>query len=796
MFTPAGEKSRVTRGNRRSRLSVTDQPAVPLAVLPTYSFDSPIPDQGRAQTTRVTRQSLANAFTSVLGEDIKEDDTGSVNSFESVRTPKRRAPSLQELEASINRRRSLRSSTRSLDDTNASARSESYREGAETVSLDYEITQSSLERSIAENTVYDEDDEDQPSKETYHLGQAINNTKNKGPFKVKNGFLRSRTQQIGRRLDFYYFVFKRLCHRLSSILWRVLERCRDGLATLYIPSILPILMVSIAMLTYFLTPYLVQRYRSTRPEIYKAPSHSPVNMDEVVSRLRNVESSLASSQSALTYNWELNEQKIDKIYDLTVEKASQTHRQVEEVQQKLSGWHTALEEVSQQVSTAQQTSTNSRASVRDLTQQLQDVQAQIAGYDAHIRGLDRAEVNKDEDAIQILRDQISEQSNVIREIREQLVDESMVKGMKAEILNSIEAVLSARLSALLNGADVDDKPHSSFWSQLKKTLRGGVTKYDNHTTSGNRSALSYDRQLKDLVHEQTAKYIKEASGDGSLISKALFSDLLMKELGPIIHDLEIRLSEIATSRAKPNEHNPAGQVSQSALESMIRSAISRYSADVLARPDYASYLSGARINPFLTSPSFMHRPTALIPRLFSRVFYNIGSTWSHPPAIAIHPSNAVGMCWAFPGTAGQLSVKLASPIWLTDIAVEHVSPEIAHDPSTAPKEIEIWAQVADEHIDTLLNSPSLEHARRREQAPAESFVHIMDVKYNVYNNEPVQTFAVPASIRRSNIPVRQIVYRFRSNWGHEDYTCIYRVRAIGMSELQTTEGIETDENIL
>jgi len=62
-------------------------------------------------------------------------------------------------------------------------------------------------------------------------------------------------------------------------------------------------------------------------------------------------------------------------------------------------------------------------------------------------------------------------------------------------------------------------------------------------------------------------------------------------------------------------------------------------------------------------------------------------------------------------------------------------------------------------------------------------------EYDVNNEEDktIQTIPVPVAIRRLNLPVELVVFTVTSNWGNQEYTCLYRVRVHGHTLSSSSE---------
>lgn len=247
-----------------------------------------------------------------------------------------------------------------------------------------------------------------------------------------------------------------------------------------------------------------------------------------------------------------------------------------------------------------------------------------------------------------------------------------------------------------------------------------------------------------------------------------------------------------------------GQNVTAVISSLVDSALLRYSKDVLARPDYALYTSGARVIRSLTSPSYEPYRLGRVRSTMARIT-GAAVPQSRPPVTALHPDTTPGSCWPFAGPHGQLGIQLSRRVVPTDITLEHISPDVAldGDVSSAPKDFEVWGIV--ESAEDVAKVAKYRHeqlqAKRAARAagstleddlkstPAsvpESTNHILLASgaYDPTASSPVQTFPVAVAARQVGVPVQVVVVKILSNHGESSYTCLYRVRVSGTTEAQ------------
>ncbi|XP_036966403.1 uncharacterized protein si:dkey-92f12.2 [Acanthopagrus latus] len=120
-----------------------------------------------------------------------------------------------------------------------------------------------------------------------------------------------------------------------------------------------------------------------------------------------------------------------------------------------------------------------------------------------------------------------------------------------------------------------------------------------------------------------------------------------------------------------------------------------------------------------------------------------------------YPLLLPGKCWAFHGVQGTLVISLSHPITITHVTLDHLprynSPTGRID--SAPKDFEVYGMKDDTEEGTLLGTFTYDE-----------------------NGESTQTFKLP---KPSDMVYRFVELRVLSNWGHVEYTCLYRFRVHG-----------------
>eukprot|EP01132_Coremiostelium_polycephalum_P007393 gene7393-9084_t len=191
------------------------------------------------------------------------------------------------------------------------------------------------------------------------------------------------------------------------------------------------------------------------------------------------------------------------------------------------------------------------------------------------------------------------------------------------------------------------------------------------------------------------------------------------------------------------------------LRDMIDDALEIYSADKIAKPDYALYSGGGTIAYNLEH--YKISPTYPSP---NRDWLGLATRWiiptpkPNPPEIIIEPTVNTGSCWGFYGGNGTVAVKLSQPIKPSEVTLEHINSKISHHIESSPQEFKVFGLKNTTDIGLELGTFTYDINKNR---------HLQTFKLN---NENEETFS-------------HIVFKVLSNYGYR-YTCIYRFRVHGV----------------
>ena len=214
----------------------------------------------------------------------------------------------------------------------------------------------------------------------------------------------------------------------------------------------------------------------------------------------------------------------------------------------------------------------------------------------------------------------------------------------------------------------------------------------------------------------------------------------------ILSWLQTRPDVVQQYRSKESESNPSG-VTLADVERMIL----LYDADKTGVTDYAFEPSGGTIVSKHCSETY-----DIDHQSFKLLGIPIFSS-SNSPRKVIQAGTQPGDCWAFPGSNGYVTIRLARKIIPTSFSMEHAQKRLMPDASidSAPKSFSVYGLITPEEVEGDL---------------------LGRYEYQDLEDQPLQSFPIQLKNPRSYEYVR---LHINSNHGNAKYTCVYRFRVHG-----------------
>ncbi|NXV18932.1 SUN2 protein, partial [Cepphus grylle] len=190
-------------------------------------------------------------------------------------------------------------------------------------------------------------------------------------------------------------------------------------------------------------------------------------------------------------------------------------------------------------------------------------------------------------------------------------------------------------------------------------------------------------------------------------------------------------------------------VTEEQVHLIVDQALKRYSEDRVGMVDYALESAGASV--INTRCSETHRTWKALSLFGIPLWYH-----SQSPRVILQPDVNPGNCWAFRGSLGFAIIRLSSIIRPTAVTLEHIPKALSPQGTipSAPKDFAVYGlQEEGEEEGLLLGKFTYDH-----------------------DGDPIQTFYLEGD---STSTYELVELRVLSNWGHPEYTCIYRFRVHG-----------------
>ncbi|XP_026803771.3 SUN domain-containing protein 2 [Pangasianodon hypophthalmus] len=290
-------------------------------------------------------------------------------------------------------------------------------------------------------------------------------------------------------------------------------------------------------------------------------------------------------------------------------------------------------------------------------------------------------------------------------------------------------------------------------------LRLDVSKLQSASEHMSRRMDTQESQNRKLKMELSDWLLQQLSGSVNSERDAVMRPELQRALEDLEKKILDRLGQEREDKERRDvwrtvgetlQEEGVGAVSIADVERIVHRALSLHKADGIGMADYALESSGASVVNTRCSETY-HTRSACISLFGFPLWYP-----SESPRTVIQPELYPGKCWPFRGSEGFLVIALSHPVQITHITLEHLprvlSPTGHID--SAPKDFAVYGMINEENKEGKLLG---------------TFFYDQD-------GEPIQTFEVQHSQREV---YGLVELRILSNWGHPEYTCVYRFRVHG-----------------
>lgn len=594
------------------------------------------------------------------------------------------------------------------------------------------------------------------------------------------------------------------------------------------------LLIAITLLTFTISPALqflnqhhvldsLSNLRFRLQSTYTPPDLPPSTAEEIVDRLLDLERHLS------TYSG-LHAKVLEQNKLLQQDNAAEKVRRgaIDEsiylLKQDLEKLNAYAKQSTSQLADLKLFNKDTKESIKDLHSVILRLDSEVGKHESEMRSRATAS-EKLSTEIKALKSNIDALKRGLTSVEAELKRVSDYDVISKVALKAIQDYLPSQLAVRVNPKSKKIEINPDFWTALRRvfadreevgrSVAAQMEKMADPKTAHKEASWTEflkgnEEAVKAFIKVQMDDRWNKAGEDGAIVSREYFLEILRGHITELQGDMESKMKTLVEKLEKSSKDSLAkavasadavfkkaqkmggrGELSTEAMNSIIETALHRYSTDTLAKPDYALYSSGARINPLLTSPTYYHLPKSIVKRIGSYLFGGAGSTWGHQPAMALFQDTNVGMCWAFPGSQGGLGIRLSEAVLVTDVSVEHVHRDISKNIGSAPRQWSLYGLVTDDNARAQIESIN---AGLYDSLPPvnlpRGYTLLVKGEYDINNGEgkTIQTVPVPAAIRRLNVPIEQVVFAVGSNWGNAEYTCLYRVRVHGQGLPENEDG--------
>ncbi|XP_063251985.1 SUN domain-containing protein 2 isoform X2 [Prinia subflava] len=317
------------------------------------------------------------------------------------------------------------------------------------------------------------------------------------------------------------------------------------------------------------------------------------------------------------------------------------------------------------------------------------------------------------------------------------VQESLRGTFQQEVgkLEQEVAVLRRELASLRSDQEVMGKHVEGILEQLK-TVRADVEA---------QFPVWISRFLSQSQHDGAAAFILQRED-----LQAELQALEHKILAKVLEDRRLSARDAHAGIGVALQQGGTAGVTEEQVHLIVGQALKRYSEDRVGMVDYALESAGASVINTRCSETYETR-TALLSLFGIPLWYH-----SQSPRVILQPDVNPGNCWAFRGTQGFAVIRLSGIIRPTAVTLEHIPRALSPQGTipSAPKDFAVYGLKEEgEEEGLLLGQFTYDH-----------------------NGDPIQTFYLEGD----SMGTYQLVeLRVLSNWGHPEYTCIYRFRVHG-----------------
>ncbi|XP_062382721.1 SUN domain-containing protein 1 isoform X2 [Sardina pilchardus] len=403
---------------------------------------------------------------------------------------------------------------------------------------------------------------------------------------------------------------------------------------------------------------------------------------------------------------------------------------------------------------------------------------------AHLHQLQTSVAAMMDEKLQPLKDEVERNADDVKQqqqlyVTQQQSHQSQVAALEALLENlaqKTEDIQRAQEATPAPVSEVEDRvSHEALLLEVQRLEAAlGSIRADLQGVMGCQGRCEQLDNIQDMVSAQVKQQLQEVfyGAEGGAVPDALLpwlaarfvngSDLqaslaaleqsILGNVSQLVEQSKLKGQSVCPETLSESVRLSTGQsgLAEQHVELIVKNALRLYSHDRTGMVDYALESGGGSILSTRCSETFETK-TALMSLFGLPLWY-----FSQSPRVVIQPDVHPGNCWAFKGTHGYLVIRLSMRVVPTAFSLEHIPKSLSPTGhiTSAPQDYAVYG-LQDEHLEEgkLLGRYTYDE-----------------------DGEALQTHPVT----EQNDEAFQIIeLRVLSNWGHAEYTCLYRFRVHG-----------------
>ncbi|XP_038847107.1 SUN domain-containing protein 1-like isoform X2 [Salvelinus namaycush] len=354
------------------------------------------------------------------------------------------------------------------------------------------------------------------------------------------------------------------------------------------------------------------------------------------------------------------------------------------------------------------------------------------------------------------------------EVQRRQVETASATPVPAPVTESHDALLAEvqRLEAALGSIRQDlqgvmgcqgmgdrlDKLHDMVSEQVSPQVRRELRILFYGSEQAGDSEPGEKELPESLLQWLSERYVSGADLQASLASLELS---ILQNVSLQLEESRARQEMLSTETVSQTVmHTVGAGMSEEHVQLMVKNALKLYSQDRTGLVDYALESGGGNILGTRCSETYETK-TALMSLFGLPLWY-----FSQSPRVVIQPDVHPGNCWAFQGSHGYLVMRLSMRIVPSAFSLEHIPKDLSPTGNidSAPRQFNVYG---------------LDDEYQEEGKLLGSYTYQED-------GDALQTYPVT---EENDKAYQTIEVRVLSNWGHTEYTCLYRIRVHGQPSI-------------